>query len=127
MKPLYEIYTGEQLLVAEKIQRRRLQILVHSYIYYELNDNLVSDSTWSNWAVELKELQEQCPEIERVVPYRKGFENWDASTGAFLPYNDDNIVNIAYHLIECAKPKITKSPIVKTPKTSNNFVRKKLF
>lgn len=44
---LYEIYRGEKLKIAELILQRRLQMLVHSYIYYELNDNIISDSTWS--------------------------------------------------------------------------------
>ena len=83
---LYETYHGTELAIAEKILRRRLQMLVHSYIYYELDNNLISDSKWSEWAVELKELQEKYPYIEKQVPYRDGFEDWDGSTGAFLPY-----------------------------------------
>ena len=39
------------------ILRRRLQILIHSYIYYELDKNIVSESTWSKWATEGVELQ----------------------------------------------------------------------
>lgn len=54
---LYEIYQGEQLKIAQLILQRRLQMLVHSYIYYKLNDNIISDSTWSKWAVELADLQ----------------------------------------------------------------------
>ena len=60
---LYEIYQGEQLKIAELILQRRLQMLVHSYIYYELNDNIISDNTWSKWAVELADLQNKYPEI----------------------------------------------------------------
>ena len=33
--------------IAELLNRRRRQILVHSVIYYKMNDNLISDSTWS--------------------------------------------------------------------------------
>ena len=36
----YDIYTGKDLEIAELIQQRRLQILVHSRIYYELNQNI---------------------------------------------------------------------------------------
>ena len=43
--------------IAELLNRRRRQILVHSGIYYKMNDNLISDSTWSAWAAELEELQ----------------------------------------------------------------------
>lgn len=58
---LYNKYSGEELKVAELIQRRRLQMLVHSYIYYELDTNIIDDSTWSKWAVELRDLQKKLP------------------------------------------------------------------
>lgn len=32
--------------IAELIHRRREQMLVHSYIYYQLNDNIIDDNTW---------------------------------------------------------------------------------
>ncbi len=48
--------------IAELIHRRREQMLVHSYIYYQLNDNIIDDSTWSKWAMELQQLQKDYPE-----------------------------------------------------------------
>ena len=53
--------------IAELLNRRRRQILVHSIIYYKMNDNLISDSTWSAWATELEELQAEYPEIAAVI------------------------------------------------------------
>jgi hypothetical protein len=124
---LYDIFSGEDLKIAEKIQQRRLQMLVHSYIYYELDTNIVSDSKWSEWAVELRNLQKSYPEIENKVPYRLGFENWDGSTGAFLPYKDDQIQSIAMRLL----PKHSQQSKIILPKTNKsmakNFFRKKLF
>ena len=32
------------------IQRRRLQLLVHSAIYYAYNESIVTDEHWKNWA-----------------------------------------------------------------------------
>ena len=49
--------------IAELIQRRRLQLLVHSCIYYAYNENLVTDDTWAKWALELEKLQAQYPDI----------------------------------------------------------------
>lgn len=83
---LYEIYQGEQLKIAQLILQRRLQMLVHSYIYYELNDNIISDSTWSKWAVELADLQNKYPEIAKIVEWSEVFKNWDSSTGAFFAF-----------------------------------------
>ncbi|MGG2028041.1 hypothetical protein AB1282_20280 [Gottfriedia sp. S16(2024)] len=48
--------------IREKIQQRRLQILVHSYIYYQLNGSIIEDSTWDRWAKELVELTESYPD-----------------------------------------------------------------
>lgn len=81
-----------------KIQQRRLQMLVHSYIYYVLNDNIISDSTWNKWAHELAALQKKYPKTSKKVPYYKQFKNWDGSTGAFLDF-DDNIAGKAEYLL----------------------------
>lgn len=75
--------------VAEKIKQRRLQMIVHSAIYYILNDNIISDAQWSQWANELKVLQENYPDIAAQVEYAEYFKDWDASTGFNLPINED--------------------------------------
>lgn len=117
---LYEVYSGEKLKIAEKIQQRRLQMLVHSYIYYDLNNNIVSDSKWAEWANELKDLQDAYPDVAKIVPYGNGFENWDASTGAFLPYNAPHIIAIANQLLRKPSPSICSKAPVKS-------IKKKLF
>lgn len=85
--------------IAELINRRRRQILVHSVIYYKLDDNIISDSTWSRWAVELKELQELYPRIAASVPYAKEFEDFDPSTGCNLPLDDPWALSVAKGLL----------------------------
>lgn len=86
--------------IAELITRRRRQLLVHSIIYYRFNDNIISDSTWSKWALELEHLQEQYPDIAAVCPRAKDFELFDHSTGYDLPLNDVSAVSTAKHLLE---------------------------
>jgi hypothetical protein len=106
MPRLYEIFSGEQLKIAEKIQQRRYQMLVHSYIYYEMNENIVSDSKWSSWATELAELQSNYPEIAKEVPYADDFADWDGSSGAFLDFsNKPNIKATADRLLHNRQPK----------------------
>lgn len=85
--------------VASKIKQRRLQMLIHSAVYYIFNDNIVSDNQWSKWALELKELQEKYPEIAEQVEYAEDFKDWDASTGFNLPIEDDWVLNKAQQLI----------------------------
>lgn len=123
---LYEIFRGEELNIAEKIQQRRYQMLVHSYIYYELNESVISDSEWSKWAVELAELQSKYPDIAKQVIYAKDFEDWDGSTGAFLDFKDKpNIIATAHRLL----PKTPVIPAPKKPATlkKTKTVGRKLF
>ena len=69
--------------ILELIHRRRNQLTVHSCIYYELNDSLVSDEVWQRWADELTWLQ-------FVWGWRIGlpddelFHDWDGTTGMHL-------------------------------------------
>lgn len=49
------------------IKRRRFQILVHSYIYYKLNDNIISNALFDKWSEELIELQATYPELSKKV------------------------------------------------------------
>ena len=96
---LYEMFNSEELKIAEKIQQRRLQMIVHSAIYYVFNDNIVSDSKWSQWGRELKDLQEKYPDIASKVIFAEAFKDWDASTGFNLPIHDNWVTKRAIQLI----------------------------
>ena len=49
-------------------------MLVHSYIYYEKDDNIVDDFTWQAWADELAVLQDENPDDCHIGFYDKEFE-----------------------------------------------------
>lgn len=66
------------------IWMRRL-LLVHSHIYYRLDDSLVSDHKWQEWADYLALLQ--CYYGWEAGFYDRYFEDWDGSTGYHLPSN----------------------------------------
>lgn len=97
--------------VAEKIRQRRRQMLVHSFLYYELDSNIIDDYTWSKWGIELAELQKKYPKESAEVEYADLFSDWDGSSGAHLVY-DEKIKSIAYRLY-CKqwglKPEIVES------------------
>lgn len=119
MKNTYDLFTGDELMIAELIQQRRLQLLVHSRIYYELNNNIISDHKWDAWARELKTLQEQYPNISEKVMYYEAFKDWDASTGAFLPLHDEWVVRKANQMIAKSAKQINskkKNPVKKKKK-----------
>lgn len=99
----YEIFTGKDLEIAELIQQRRYQMLIHSCIYYKLNQNVISDMQWDMWAKELKSLQEQYPEISKQVTLYEYFKDWDASSGAFLPLSLDWVMRKAQSFVPTKK------------------------
>lgn len=85
--------------IAELIQRRRLQLLVHSCIYYAYNGNLVTDDTWTKWALELERLQAQYPEIASKVRWAEVFKVFNHSTGYNLPFEEIGIRSKAIQLL----------------------------
>ena len=120
--------------ITEKIQQRRLQILVHSYIYYELNQNIISDDKWNKWAHELVELQKKYPKESKQAKYYDKFTDFDGSTGMDLAYFDDFIVNRANYLLSMknmlkstgnVKKSVSKAPA--KPSNQAKFPRKRLF
>lgn len=110
----YEQFEGDFLKIAELIQQRRFQMLIHSCIYYELNQNLITDKKWDEWARELRDLQNQYPDISKRVQMYEDFKDWDASTGAFLPIKQDWIIQRAKWLLANSShidiPKVEEKP-----------------
>ena len=74
--------------IAEVIKQRRAQMLVHSCIYYELDDNIVSDHQWQAWADELEKIQNEYPDEINIGFFDWEFRDWDNSTGAHLPHRE---------------------------------------
>ena len=91
--------------IEELIYRRRQQVWIHSIIYYEFDQNLIDDSTWSKWATELDELQKMYPEESKRAMYYDIFKDFDPSTGHSLPLRDSKMLNKARYLINLANRK----------------------
>ena len=87
------------------IHRRRLQVWVHSMIYYNLNANIVSDAVWSRWAEDLECLQTMYPKLASEVEYADVFEGFDHSTGANLPDDNEQINSKAAYLLKITQDK----------------------
>ena len=97
-------------------------MLIHSCIYYRLNDNYVSDDTWSEWAFELSELQDKYPKISEKVTLYEYFKDWDGSSGAFLPLDLPWVVKKAQDLLAYRDgTKIVKKPEIKKTKKRKLF------
>lgn len=74
-------------------------MLVHSRLYYKMSESFISDWQWQLWANELVKLQQEYPEISKQVEWYEAFEDWDGSTGAFLPLKHPWVVNKARYLL----------------------------
>lgn len=93
--------TDLDIKVMQKIRQRRLQMLVHSCIYYRMNTNIVCDDDFDRWNKELRELHEKYPKESQKVRYAEHFKDWvgRVSGGSHLPITDPYIVDKAIRLI----------------------------
>ena len=92
--------------IASLIKRRRLQLLVHSAIYYHFNESIISDNQWGIWAKELVCLQNKYPEISNQVVYSDAFKSFNVSTGYDLPFTDPPIYWTAMWILKLHKERM---------------------
>lgn len=78
------------MTIADRIKMLRLSLMVHSVIYYDLNDNIITDSEWTRRAKELVELQTKHPDIAASVKFHELYKDFDGSTGFHLAANADD-------------------------------------
>jgi len=88
LEALFESSEKDFDLIKAKIKQRRAQMLIHSCIYYELDDNIISDHKWQQWADELEVLQRENPDCCKLDFYDWNFREWTGATGNHLPHRD---------------------------------------
>ena len=71
----------------EIIRQRRHQMLVHSYLYYEMDAPVITDEKWQQWADELTYLQNKYPDACKLGFYDEAFADWSGATGCDLPFD----------------------------------------
>lgn len=86
--------------IASRIRQRRYQMLVHSYLYYQLGTSIIEDLTFDRWARELVRLQTDFPEIASNVEFHKDFIGFDGTSGYDLPFGLPRIQRIGDNLLE---------------------------
>lgn len=89
--------------LVELINRRRRQILVHSVLYYRMNQNVIDDTTFDLWSKELAALQQDYPDIAAECEWAEGFKEFDGSSGAFLPLHDPIAVDMANRVLNAVR------------------------
>ena len=79
---------GDRLTIQEYINFLQRYIIVHSYIYYELNDNYISDKDYDSKSKELTKYKNDYPELWKNSMYYKQFgDDYNGATG-FTLYHD---------------------------------------
>lgn len=91
--------------IQELITRRRMQLTVHSFLYYQLSENIIDDYTFDLWSKELVDLQCEHPGVAAECIFPEEFKKFDGSTGFDLPYHYPNIQAIGYRLLKMHKEK----------------------
>lgn len=87
----YEHRAAEVIRINRILHLRRI-LLVHSYLYYVLDDPVVPDDVWQSWANELAEINTD------IGFYDEAFKDWDGTTGYYLPFEDKWIVSKALQI-----------------------------
>lgn len=80
--------------VKELINRYRRQILLFSFIYYRMNDSIISDAEYDRRAKKLMELQRQYPDIAEECVFAEAFRDFSETTSGFnLPLHDPWVIS----------------------------------
>ena len=87
------------------IRRRRAQMLIHSCIYYEMNENVISDHLWQHWADELDRIQKDWPELCQIDFFDNEFRDWSGATGNHLPHRHPWVYNKALYILRISQEK----------------------
>ena len=74
-------FSNPYMSVSLKIQELQIWVLVHSFLYYELNTNIVNDKTYDANAKQLYLMMQLNEEEALKSPYRKVFEGYMPDTG----------------------------------------------
>ena len=80
-------------------------MLIHSYIYYTLGLNIISDDKWQDAANELRDIQNNNPPI--INWYDDSFNDWTGDTGMHLP-KDEWVVGKSNYILQLHERKLTK-------------------
>lgn len=97
-----QVISNDEELLIQKVNQRRRQILVHSCLYYQLNDNLISDFQYDKFARELAKLQIENKDILSKCVYNEYFKDFGLDgcySGFNLPHNRPEIVRAAERLL----------------------------
>lgn len=86
-----QINTNNDIL--SLINKRRRQIVVHSYLYYKQNTNLIPDYVFDMWCKELVQLHKAHPLESSKAVFQEAFNGWEGFSGYDL-FSKDNMTEL---------------------------------
>lgn len=106
--------------ILSNINRRERQILVHSYLYYELGENLISDFEYDKIGKDLAQFKILHPEIFKQSKYYNEFKNFgeDDGTGCIctsaydIPHNQIETIDNAFKILRYHQLKVRKGGVI---------------
>lgn len=87
----------------ERINQRRRQLLVHSYLYYRLNMSTISDHQYDSFALDLIRLQTEHTEIAEEGIYPDEFRGFSMGDSYALPLGDPRVQDMALRYLRSRK------------------------
>ncbi|UJF36578.1 DNA ligase LigA-related protein [Paenibacillus hexagrammi] len=73
---------NDDFLTVATIMQRRRQFLVHSFLYYVLDESFISDGQFNDWCRELIQLQADHPDLCADLPYHELTKNLNTDFSA---------------------------------------------
>ena len=103
---LYYYPTNLSVPLIDRVKHLRRALTIHSYIYYTLDTNIITDHQWQKLANELSYIQTEYPELQIVNLWDSEFKDWNGSTGIHLS-KEPYVVRKANQLLNYATRNLT--------------------
>jgi len=87
----------------QEINHRERQVMVHAYLYYKLNKNLLEDDEYDKFSFDLDRLIKKYPEDFKKSVFYNDFKEFNPSSGYYLNYDQPWIRDKAFWLLEIVK------------------------
>lgn len=84
----------------EMINRRQRQVLVHSFLYYQLNESIIEDWIFDRWSKDIVELRERYPDEFDKSVYADAYAEFDGSSGFDLPFALPEVQSQGYKMLD---------------------------
>lgn len=89
--------------VYERINQRRRQLLVHSFLYYQLDTSEIPDHQYDKFCLDLIELQEKYPKIAETCIFPDDFRGFQTGGSYKLPYSHPEVQEWAFRFLRAAE------------------------